>query len=242
MSSPNTNKKLPVYLKEIYGDFYNNKKLCAWADKPWLRTLLSLGNNLRLIDASLREIAQGDKVLQMGATFGEQMDKVAMRVSRYGQYDVLDVSNIQIRRCKEKYGKLYSQMNFICQNANTPVKGDYDVVLLYMLLHEVPHIQKAKILKAALDSAREGGKVVVIDYHEPQKWHPLKYFARMFNRLYQPFAEILWDREIPTFIKDKTPYAFRRSLYFGGMYQKVVIEKKYTDMPQQPMPAYNPWN
>ena len=39
MSSPNTNKKLPVYLKEIYGDFYNNKKLCAWADKPWLRTL-----------------------------------------------------------------------------------------------------------------------------------------------------------------------------------------------------------
>ena len=138
MSSPNTNKKLPVYLKEIYGDFYNNKKLCAWADKPWLRTLLSLGNNLRLIDASLREIAQGDKVLQMGTTFGEQMDKVAMRVSRYGQYDVLDVSNIQIRRCKEKYGKLYSQMNFICQNANTPVKGDYDVVLLYMLLHEVP--------------------------------------------------------------------------------------------------------
>lgn len=223
------NKKLPTYLKEIYGDFYNSETLCQWADKPWLRTFLSLGNNLKLINAALKEVSQGDKVLQMGCTFGLQMEQMALRIGRYGQYDVLDVSNIQIARCKAKYGNLYTQMGYIHHNANEAVPGNYDMVLLYMLLHEVPHIQKAKILKAALKSVREGGKVVVIDYHQPSKWHPLRYVVRMFNRLYQPFAEMLWDREIPTFVKDKSKYIWRRSLYFGGLYQKVVIDKKYDD-------------
>lgn len=235
-------KKLPLYLKEIYGDFYNSETLCLWADKPWLRTILSLGNNLKLINAALKEVTPGDKVLQLGCTFGLQMEQMALRIGRYGQYDIAEVSNIQIARCKAKYGSLYTQMGYIHQNANEPIPDKYDVVLVYMLLHEVPHIQKAKILKAALESVREGGRVVVIDYHQPSKWHPFRYFVRMFNRLYQPFAELLWDREIPTFVKDKSKYIWRRSLYFGGLYQKVVIDKKYNDRnkTKETIVAYHP--
>lgn len=222
------NKKLPLYLKEIYGDFYNSKKLVRLFDSPLFRNITSLGQNNKLINAALKEINRGDKVLQLGCTLGVQIEKTASHIGAYGQYDIMDVSNIQINRCKEKYANLYTQMHFIRQNANKPVHENYDVVLIYMLLHEVPHLQKTKILKAALDSIREGGKVVIIDYHEPAKWHPLRYAVRMFNRLFQPFAEILWDREIPTFIKDKSGYMFRRSLYFGGMYQKVVIDRKFS--------------
>lgn len=222
------NKKLPLYLKEIYGDFYNNKKLMKLFDSPIFRNITSLWQNHKLINAALKEINRGDKVLQLGATLGTQIERTAAHIGAYGQYDIMDVSNIQINRCKEKYASLYTQMHYIRQNANKPLRDNYDVVLIYMLLHEVPHIQKAKILKAALDSIREGGKVVVIDYHEPVKWHPLRYVVRMFNRLFQPFAEILWDREIPTFIKDKSGYMFRRSLYFGSMYQKVVIDRKFS--------------
>lgn len=222
------NKKMPLYTKEIYGDFYNNKRLVKIFDSSLFRNITSLWQNHKLIDAGLKEINPGDRVLQFGCTLGAQMEKTASRVGAYGQYDVLDVSSIQINRCKKKYGNLYMQMKYIQQNANKPVRDNYDVVLVYMLLHEVPHIQKSKILKAALDSVKEGGKLVVIDYHEPVKWHPLRYVVRMFNRLLQPFAEILWDREIPTFIKDKSSYIFRRALYFGGMYQKVVIDKKFS--------------
>ena len=170
------------------------------------------------------------------------MEQTALRIGKYGQYDIIDVSNIQIARCKAKYGNLYSQIGYIHQNANEPLKNNYDVVLLYMLLHEVPQVQKAKILNAALESVREGGKVVVIDYHEPAKWHPLRYFVRMFNRLYQPFAEMLWDREIASFVKDKNKYIWRRSLYFGGMYQKVIINKKFDDalLKKDSFVAYHP--
>lgn len=233
-------KRIPLYLKEIYGDFYNNAALSAWADKSWVQTILTLGNNRKLANALLKEIYPGVKVLQLGCTFGKQMEETAAKIGIYGVYDILDISNIQLKRCRDKFGQYCSQVRYIQQNANLAVKKNYDVVILYMLLHEVPHRQKAKILQAALDSLREGGKVVVIDYHKPSIWHPLRWPVKLFNRLYQPFAEILWDREVDTFVKDKSKYIWKKTLYFGGMYQKLTIEKKRSDEFAPQPPAYQP--
>lgn len=222
-------KKIPLYLKEIYGDFYNKPKICAWFDKNWMQSLLTLGNNKKLTNALLKEIYPSCKVLQLGCTFGRQMEETASKVGVYGIYDILDISNIQLKRCKDKFGNYYPQVRYVHQNANTPLKKNYDVVILYMLLHEVPHRQKAKIFQAALDSLKEGGKVVIIDYHKPKIWHPLRWPVKLFNRLYQPFAEILWDREVDTFVKDKSKYIWKKTLYFGGFYQKMVVQKKFSD-------------
>lgn len=235
-------KKIPLYLKEVYGDFYNKAKLCAWFDKNWMQSLLTLGNKTKLTNALLKEIYPGAKVLQLGCTFGRQMEETATKIGVYGIYDILDISNIQLKRCKEKFGSHYPQVRYVQQNANTPLKKNYDVVILYMLLHEVPHRQKAKIFQAALDSLKEGGKVVIIDYHKPKIWHPLRWPVKLFNRLYQPFAEILWDREVDTFVKDKSKYIWKKTLYFGGFYQKMVVQKKFSDefADEKPFVAYHP--
>ena len=181
-----TDKKIPLYLKEIYGDFYNNQVLYEWMDKPWIQTLMTLGANHTLYKALNKEITAGEKVLQLGCTFGNQIEETAEKVGIYGIYDILDVSNIQLKRCKEKYGNFYPQIRYIRRNANSSLQKNYDVVILYMLLHEVPHRQKTKIIQAALDSLREGGKAVIIDYHEPAIWYPLRWPIKLFNRLYQP--------------------------------------------------------
>ena len=233
-------KRIPLYLKEIYGDFYNKDKLSAWFDKNWVQSLLTLGNNKKLTRALLKEIYSGAKVLQLGCTFGRQMEETAAKIGVYGIYDILDISNIQLKRCKEKFDGLFPQVRYVQQNANMPLKKNYDVVILYMLLHEVPHRQKAKILQAALDSLKEGGKVVVIDYHKPALWHPLRWPVKLFNRLYQPFAEILWDREVDTLVKDKSKYIWKKTLYFGRFYQKVVIQKKFSDEFAPQPPACHP--
>ena len=94
-------KKLPLYLKEVYGDFYNKAKLSAWFDKNWMQSLLTLGNNKTLTNALLKEIYPSCKVLQLGCTFGRQMLETAAKIGTYGIYDVLDISNIQLKRCKE---------------------------------------------------------------------------------------------------------------------------------------------
>lgn len=235
-------KKLPLYLKEVYGDFYNKAKLSAWFDKNWIQSVLTLGNNRTLTNAVLKEIYPSCKVLQLGCTFGRQMLETAAKIGTYGIYDILDISNIQLKRCKEKFDRLFPQVRYVQMNANTPLKKNYDVVILYMLLHEVPHRQKAKILQAALDSIKEGGKVVIIDYHKPKIWHPLRWPVKLFNRLYQPFAEILWDREVDTFVKDKSKYIWKKTLYFGGFYQKMVVQKKFSDefADEKPFIPYQP--
>ena len=233
-----TSKRVPLYLKEIYGDFYTNENLYAFFDKPWVNFILTCGYSAKLLNALLKELKPGQKVLQMGCTFGNQIFETAAHIGKKGNLDILDVSSLQLKRCKFKIGRSFPQVDFICQNANIAIKNTYDVVILYGLLHEVPHVQKTKILQAALDSIKEGGKVVIIDYHKPKIWYPFRWPVKLFNRLYQPFAEVLWDRDLDTFVKDKSKYFWRKTQYCAGMYQKVVIEKKKSgELTQKPNPT-----
>ena len=92
----------------------------------------------------------------------------------------------------------------------------------YGSIYPALHIFKQDALKAV----NPGGSVVFIDYHNPSYWHPLRYVVRMYNRLHNPFVEKLWDRGIETYAKNKTDFIWRKSLYFGGMFQRLVATRK----------------
>ena len=220
-------KKLPAYWKEIYGWLYGsywNRLL----DNDWFLTLITFGANRIIRKALLKEISPGAKVLQLGATYGSQMEDVARAVGRSGRYDVLDVSQAALHRVKEKYQYLYPQMHFINQNANRAFRyKDYDVIICYNLLHEVPAVQKSKIVNNALNSIKPGGEAVFIDYHNPKPWHPLRWIIKSFNRLYEPFAEKLWENEIFSYSDGRLGYKWHKITYFHGLYQKAVATKKY---------------
>lgn len=218
--------ELPKYVRAIYGKIYENDKVSNFLDNARLLKFLTLGNSSKLIDAALKEIKLSQKVLQIGATFGDQIEQTADRIGHYGKYDLIDVSKRQLERAEEKYKYLYPNMRFMLHDGSEPTGEKYDIVLVYMLLHELPILTKIKVVNNALNSVNENGKVVFIDYYNPNKWHPLRYVVRMFNRLYQPFAEKLWDREIHTFADKKNNFFWRKKTYFGNMYQKVVASKK----------------
>ena len=77
-------KKLPAYWKEIYGWLYGsywNRLL----DNDWFLTLITFGANRIIRKALLKEISPGAKVLQLGATYGSQMEDVARAVGRSGR-------------------------------------------------------------------------------------------------------------------------------------------------------------
>ncbi len=218
--------ELPKYLTAIYGKIYENPKVSKFFDNSRLLKFLTLGNSTRLTEALLKELHQNQKVLQIGVTFGDQIEQTAERIGHRGKYDLIDISETQLKIAEEKYKYLYSNMRFLHHDGREPINELYDVVIVYMLLHELPILSKIKVVNAALNSTNEGGKVVFIDYYNPTKWHPLRYFVRMFNRLYQPFAEKLWDREIHTFADKKTNFYWRKKTYFGDMYQKAVASRK----------------
>ena len=225
--------KLPKYWKQFYSWLYGSKAWSTFFNKSWVQTVVTLGNNKRLSQAVLREIRPFDQVLQIGVTFGNLMEETADKIGRYGQYDIMDVSMTQLNMAKQKYQYIFPQMNFIHQNgADTiqkPLYG-YDVVVCYLLLHEVPPQPKVKIINNALHAIKENGKVVFVDYHRPDYYHPLRYMVKMFNRLWQPFAEKLWDLDIADYCKTRIQYNWRTNLFFGKMYQKTVVTKRAPDI------------
>lgn len=217
---------VPLYQRLFYSKLYNNLKWSNLLDHSWLLNLLTFGMHRKLVQACVNEVEVHSKVLQLGATFGSQLPQLAEQVGYYGRLDVMDVNRLQLSRLEGKYETLYPQMKFINQNAEDPAENKYDAVVCYMLLHELPIASKIKVVENALNSITDNGKVIFIDYSLPDYWHPFRYAVRMFNRLYQPFAEKLWDRTIDTFTKDNIDYIWHRTRYFGGMYQKVIAVKR----------------
>lgn len=224
------NPQLPAYANETYGWLYNNLDLSRFYDKKWFVNLRRFGQEQKLVDSLLREIELSQDVLQFGATFGSQMEETAGRVGCYSRYDIYDINIVQIGRCNQKFEERRNSLYAEQKDVREPIKDGllYDVVVVYMLLHEVPVLSKSKIVNNALSKVVDGGKVVFVDYHQPVKWHPLRYVFRMFNRLYQPFVEKLWDRDIATYadVELRSQFTWSKSLFFGGMFQKVVAVKK----------------
>ena len=216
--------KTPAYVKEIYGKIYENEKLSRFLDDERIVSLMTWGFQKRLVDDLVKEISTNSKVLQLGCTFGKQIEAVAEKIGAYGKYVIEDVCPQHLDRCRSK--EIYQKISFRSHNAARSWTEKYDVVICYMLLHELPPTTKTKVINNALNSVEEGGKVIFVDYHNPSKWNLLRYLIKPFNRLYQPFAESMWKRDIETYAKDKECFLWRKKTYGGKMYQKLVAVRQ----------------
>ena len=218
-----TSKKTPKYLTKIYPNLYFNSYLYNFLDNAMVQNILTLGYHNILTDELKKEITPHSNILQIGATFGNQIDKAYSVLGVLGSYTIIDILPNVIENCKEKH--LEQRINFIEANAKNSFKEEYDTIICYMLLHELPPLTRNKVLENIIKSLKPDGKAIFIDYNLPSHYNPLKYFIRTFNRLYQPFAEALWKNNI----KDLTPNAetcsWSKQTYFGGIYQKVVATK-----------------
>lgn len=224
----NSSGRIPPYQREYYSRIYESKIISRILDSDCLQSLMSFGNHKKLINACVEEIYPHQKALQTGATFGGQIAAVAERLGIYGEYDIVDISPTQTRRIRNKYRFLYPSINCIKKDALDKPARKYDIVICYMLLHEMPIPVKAKLINLLLSCMAPGGKVIFIDYHKPAWWNPIRWIIKPFNRLYQPFAENMWQTEIKDFVANGGQYEWKKSTYFGKMYQKLVVKRKET--------------
>lgn len=225
------NAKLPIYAKETYNQLYNNKKMANLFDKSWWLTIITLGNYKNLVESLLKDINGGANVLQMGATFGSQIEDTAYKIGPRGKLKVIDVRKSQLKRCENKYSYLLTNLQIENADAETFISEEkYDAVICYNILHELPPVAKTNVINNALELLAPKGKAIFIEYNNPHKWYPLRYFMRMFNRLYQPFAEKIWEREISTYAANRTKYNWKKVILWGGVYQKVIATKKNSSL------------
>jgi len=217
---------LPLYHTEIYPNLYQDERWFKFFGSKLVNSLLSLFTRERIINSFLEYVYPKSKVLQMGVSFGDEIKQVADQVGLKGRFDVIDINNAQITFARSFLGDNYPQVKFYHFNAEDELPEKYDTIICYMLLHELPTMSKIKVINNALNSIREGGKVIFVDYGRPNMLHPLAYFVRMFNRLHQPFAERLWDREIAGYADKDLDFNWQKQKFLGGLYQRVIVTRR----------------
>jgi ubiquinone/menaquinone biosynthesis C-methylase UbiE len=141
--------------------------------------------------------------------------------------DVIDVMPIQLRNLQEKLPP-DTKVRLLQRDSMALGFADasYDRVLLFFLLHEQPLAVRRRTLAEAVRVVKPGGKVILVDYNRPHRWHPLRSAMRTVLRRLEPFALDLWNSELEEFLpKDLILSGVRKQMFFGGLYQKVVLTR-----------------
>ena len=91
-------------------------------------------------------------------------------------------------------------------------------------MHGQPLAVRRCTLAEAIRVVMPGGKIIVVDYHQPHRRHPLRRATRALLRCLEPFALDLWQSGIHELLPTDVPLAsIRKHTYFGGLYQRVVL-------------------
>lgn len=220
---------IPAYLQKVYWWAYLHPNAVRVFEREWLVNLILWGNFRRLREAALAEFGEriAQHVLQVACVYGDFTQRIAARLHGRGRLDVVDVAPIQLANLRRKLGpnapvRLHRQDS----SALDFPAASVDATLLFFLLHEQPEAVRRATLAEALRVTRPGGKMVIVDYHRPARWHPLHLPMRLVLRTLEPFALDLWQHDIEHFLPaDLDRAAISRHTYFGGLYQKVVIQR-----------------
>lgn len=216
--------ELPAYLVETYTWAYLKPSSLLLLDNTVVVTAILWGNLNRLIRVNCAEVAAGQRVLQAANVYGRYSAALADTLGPQGRLEVIDIAPVQVAHCRRKLAS-YPNARVRQADAAAPGGGVYDTVCCFFLLHEIPDDHKRRVVDALLDAVPPGGKVVFTDYHQAAAWHPLRWPMNTVFRLLEPFAFGLIEREISDFASDPDAFVWRKTTYFGGLYQKVVAER-----------------
>ena len=216
---------IPQYLHDTYWWAYVHPAAVRVFERQWLVNAILWGNFARLRDAALDALGERleGSTLQVACVYGDFTARLARRLAPAAALDVVDVLPIQLANLR---GKL---------PAETPVRmlqrdaadlgfgdGTYDRAVLFFLLHEMPLDVRRRTLAEAMRVLKPDGRLVIVDYHRPAAWHPLRGVMQLILRGFEPFAMDLWSREIGTWLPAGARVVSKRT-FWGGLYQELVV-------------------
>lgn len=222
-----TPHRIPAYLEKTYWWAYVHPNAIAVFERQWLVNAILWGNFSRLRDAALDALGkqvQG-RTLQIACVYGNFSPRLMQRIAPGGSLDVVDVLPLQLENLRKKMPADAQVTPHLCDSAALGfADASYEQTVLFFLLHEQPEAVRRRTLSEALRVTRPGGKIVIVDYHLPKRFHPLRYLFRPVLHVLEPFALDLWKREISAWLPEHVkPEQIKKEVSFGGLYQLLVI-------------------
>ena len=221
---------IPAYLEETYWWAYVRPYAISFFDHEWIVNLILLGNMATLRDRALDALGASvrGRTLQIACVYGDFSPRLVERLAPGSSLDIVDVVPAQLQNAHRKLSpaapvRLFQRDSVALTKID---EASYDQVLLFFLLHEMPAGVRERTLSEALRVLKPGGKLVIVDFHKPALWNPFRYLYPPLFRLLEPFALDIWKEPIEDWLPEEfTPAQLTRETLFGGLYQKVVIQK-----------------
>ena len=218
---------IPQYLRETYWWAYVHPKAVRLFERQWLVNVILWGNFARLRDAALDAMG-GElpgRTLQVACVYGDFTPRLAARVGPGATLDVVDVLPIQLANLRRKLPP-GAPVSLLHRDASDLGLADssYDRVILFFLLHEMPGDVRRATLAEAMRVVKPGGRVVIVDYDRPARWHPLRPLMRLILRWFEPFALDLWAHPVSNWMPRGVRPGSRRN-FSGGLYQLLTFQR-----------------
>jgi ubiquinone/menaquinone biosynthesis C-methylase UbiE len=220
---------IPSYLQQVYWWAYVHPNAVQLFEREWLVNLILFGNYGRLRDAALAELGTTvrGQTLQVACVYGNLTPRLAKRLAPDASLDIVDILPIQLKNLAAKL-PVDDRIALLQGDSSALACPDaaYDQVLLFFLLHEQPEAVRRATLAEAMRVVKPGGKIVIVDYHLPRPWHPLRLLMTGVFRKLEPYAMDLWENEVAAFLPEHVrPAAIEKQTYYGGLYQKLVLTR-----------------
>lgn len=226
---------VPSYLERVYWWAYVHPRAVQTFERGWLVNAILFGNYARLRDAAVKDLTEPDgqgqampsRTLQVACVYGNLTARLQQAMAPQAQLDVLDILPVQLDNLAKKLPQS-KQLHLLHGDSSALAAADasYEQVLMFFLLHEQPEAVRRASLAEGLRVLKPGGKLVIVDYHRPAAWHPLRPLMRLVFKWLEPFAMDLWRHEVTSFLPAQDPpLKVEKHLYFGGLYQKLVIRR-----------------
>lgn len=220
---------IPGYLEQVYWWAYVHPNAVSVFERDWLVNAILFGNYRRLRDAALDDLGTPitGRTLQLACVYGNLTPRLRARLAADARLDVVDILPVQLANLRRK---LPADARISLQHGDATSLGaadaSYDRVLLFFLLHEMPEAVRRAALAEAMRVLKPGGRMVIVDYHRPARWHPLRPLMKQVFRRLEPYAFDLWEHEVEHFLPaGMVPAAAEKRTYFGGLYQKLVFTR-----------------
>lgn len=220
---------IPLYLETVYWWAYVHPRAVHLFEREWLVNTILFGNYGRLRDAALAALGTtiDGRTLQVACVYGNLTRRLRDRLTREASLDVVDILPVQLQNLARKL-PADERIALLHGDASSLACDDacYDQVLLFFLLHEMPEAVRRATLAQAVRVLKPGGKLVIVDYHRPVRWHPLRPLMNLIFRRLEPYAFDLWAHEIAHFMPACVePQSLVKRNWFGGLYQMLVLTK-----------------
>lgn len=233
---------IPTYLTRTYWWAYVHPRAVRFFERQWLVDLILWGNFKRLRESAIAALRSpitrtiSGLTLQVACVYGDLTPLLAAELGAEGRLDVVDVLPVQLANLAAKLRASTSAvsaakvaLHHADSTALAAADATYDQVLLFFLLHEQPEEARQKTLFEAWRVLKPGGRMVLVDYHEPYDGHPLKPVMRYVLTRIEPYAIDLWRAPLTHWLPpDATDAISARSAkvtWFGDLYQQLIITK-----------------